>query len=236
MKTPLLISPILFVVILSSCSLGTSSDTEVLTEPQATPEMACEICLLDDQVTEYYLLTTTALALNEPNEVIDSLRNEQDKLRNEFDAKLLEYQNALAESSTDNAFDIAFEKCIAHYNFGSHLEESRKNELFSRVYTEFYMGDPTFSIQSKKNIEERVPKVNEKNQLYTYVYDSNNVEQKLVVEDWDQWKREELARFDVWMQGMDVIIKELTHKTYDELTPTEKMVLKNQASNINAAK
>ncbi|WP_027421370.1 hypothetical protein [Crocinitomix catalasitica] len=192
-------------------------------------EQACRICLIEEGVLDYKKEITNAFATKMPQKLIDSLKKGREDLENKYDAEIASFQENRRLKSTFFAKDSARSWCMNSFSFGADLEASVRDSILVFLYEEILQCKSGFYINERQEILDRQPKYNDQGQLY--IWDSTSRSKK-IISDWEEWKKEELIKFDNWSLLIDQYLVALHNKKYKEFEEIEKIALDYHLSSL----
>jgi hypothetical protein len=195
---------------------------------KVAPSRACEICLLESKIQDCEFGRAAGYANRENQKYFDSIATVKGNLEVQFLSLVKEFKTEQNFISDEIAIDSARNSCINSYVFGAELTKSRRDSLYIFLHDEMLNGKSGYSISSKAAIEKRKPQYNTSGQIIIYERDSNNVRKEVVIDDWELWKKEQIAKWDLWMNEMNVYLMELYGKKWEEFSEIEQVVFEYQ--------
>ena len=185
---------------------------------------ACKICLLEDEIQSCNRDYIAGQARGKDQIFLDSLKTIKDSLTKAFDEDIKFYQNDLKLKSKFFAIDSARSWCLNSIVFGVGLSKEKKDSIFQILFEEFFLEKSGHYLTEKKHIDERRSLYDDNGERFMPVLDSNQEETGETIA-WELWKKMELKKWDDWMIGIDILLKELHGKPYNEFTELEQYVL-----------
>lgn len=217
------------VLICFSCNSNSEEiEEEHMQSPEPDPELACEICVLEDQRLAVDMEITMYKALGSNNDTMfDSLFAIRDELETELEEIKKSFNEQYAFSSDQETTDSSRAWCVNSKEFSPEKSGAERDSVMINLYTLLFKS--SFDLDGSDTIPFIHSQLNEDGKHVIYEYE-NGQHFELYEDQWSEWTRKQVVLWNEWKDQVNNEVSSFCGKSYDELTLSEQFILGIQLS------
>ncbi len=193
-------------------------------------QKACEICIINERLSNIKYDMVNTKFHRKSQSKYDSLRTVKIQLLEQYDSSLEEFKVLGKYKSVFFAKDSAKAICMRSIILGTELELVRRRQIITTLASEILDMNSGFTLSSKKYLLNRIPKKNDNGELI--VHDRMDVKKIIIINDFEEWRANEIKYFEEWMKKIDDLLFELHGKSYANFEEIEKIILDHNMHSI----